>query len=137
MDLLAPTTFLNRFAAWAGAQLDIQAVALVGSYARGTARTESDVDIVLITDKPERYLRHDEWLARFGPVVRVEEEDWGRVQSRRVFYSSGLEVEYGITTAQWAELDPVDPGTRQVAEGMRVLFDRGILDSLSRALASG
>ena len=50
-------------------------------------------------------------------------EDWGLVQSRRVHYADGPEVEFGLTTTKWAAL-PLDPGTRQVvADGFEILYD--------------
>ena len=48
--------FLHGFVRWASAQLDVQAIALVGSYARGEARDDSDIDLVLLTDQPQNYL---------------------------------------------------------------------------------
>ena len=48
--------FLSEFTAWASARPDIKALALVGSQANGTARPDSDVDLVIITDRPLRYL---------------------------------------------------------------------------------
>lgn len=41
----------------------------------------------------------------------------------RAFYDSGLEVEYGFATPDWAAL-PLDAGTRRaVADGVKVLYD--------------
>jgi uncharacterized protein len=40
--------FLDAFVHWASVQEDKQAIALVGSYARGAARTDSDIDLVLL-----------------------------------------------------------------------------------------
>ena len=37
--------FLDVFLAWASAQPDVQGIALVGSYARGTAGDDSDIDL--------------------------------------------------------------------------------------------
>jgi predicted nucleotidyltransferase len=37
---------------WARAQKNILVIALVGSYARKTARTESDIDLAMLTDEP-------------------------------------------------------------------------------------
>ena len=52
--------------------------------------------------------------------------------SIRVWYSDGLEVEYGITDERWTAV-PLDEGSRQViADGMQVLFERGTV--LSRHL---
>lgn len=49
--------FLSAVVQWASAQPDIVAVALVGSHARGTAKPTSDVDLVILTSCPQRYLQ--------------------------------------------------------------------------------
>ena len=58
--------FLNTFIGWASAQEDMQAIALVGSYARGEAREDSDIDLVLLTDNPQKYLEDLRWIEHFG-----------------------------------------------------------------------
>ncbi len=117
-------SFLQDFSAWAQAQPDIQAAALVGSYARHTATDESDVDPVILAQDPPRYLRQRAWLRRFGEIRRQQREACGRVTSLRVVYADGREVEYGITGVDWAAA-PLDEGTRRVIEdGMRILFER-------------
>lgn len=66
------------------------------------------------------------WLNAFplGPIIRQEDGDWGLLKSRRVFYSNGFEVEFGITSVAWVVTDPVDEGTaRVVRDGMRILYD--------------
>ena len=128
----AAERFIDRFARWAAGQAAVEAVALVGSWARGAAHEDSDVDLVLITTDPGTYLTDEGWLAAFGEVRRTQPEDWGLVQAVRVFYASGLEVECGVTTPEWARTDPPDPGTeRAVRDGMVILYDRG---GLLRAL---
>jgi predicted nucleotidyltransferase len=94
--------FLDAFVPWASAQEDIQALALVGSYARGAARIDSDIDLVLLTDQPQKYLEDFKWLERFGLVEKHQTEDYGKLISIRVWYQDGVEVEYGITTPDWA-----------------------------------
>lgn len=124
--------FLDEFTQWAGTQTDILALALVGSYARRTATETSDVDLVIVTLDPRRYLEHTDWVRRFGTVEKQQSEDYGLLTSLRVWYHDGREIEYGITDERWAAL-PLDEGTRQViAGGMRVLFERGAI--LSRHL---
>ena len=126
------TIFLREVAAWASAREDILAVALVGSHARGDARKDSDIDLVLLVETPEKYLVDVEWPAHFGAVRRRRRESYGKVTSVRVWYDNGREVEYGITTPRWAA-EPLDEGARRVIlEGMRVIFERGTL--LSRLL---
>ncbi len=128
--------FLDQVRQWATQGRDVIAVALVGSWAIRTATPASDVDLVIIVNDPQRSLADNQWLQHFGQVLRTSDEDWGVVQSKRVFYANGLEVEFGITSRKWASTAPVDPGTKKVVEhGVRILVDRnGILDSLLRAV---
>ena len=125
--------FLDKFTSWTSAQPDIEAVALVGSYARNDANEESDVDLIILTNQPERYLTDPSWASTFGEVRKSSVESWGRVQSLRTFYERGLEVEYSFALPEWADV-PVDPGTnRVVSDGMKILFDpSGKLRTLER-----
>lgn len=105
-------------------------MALVGSYARGTAESSSDIDLVILCSRPDFYLEHDQWINQFGEVQKQQVEDYGKVTSIRIWYENGLEVEYGLTGADWAAL-PIDEGTLQVMqEGMKILFERSSLLSL-------
>ena len=132
------TPFLDAVRQWAADHADVAAVLLVGSFARGTAHSESDVDLVVIMADPLPYLADAAWLSRFGVVTRVQDEDWGLVQSRRTWYAGGLEVEFGLTTRQWVATDPVDPGTREdVTDGAAIVYDpAGILAALLAAISS-
>jgi uncharacterized protein len=120
--------FLDVLKTWAAKQPDILAVAIVGSHARGMARPDSDIDVIVIVDDPVRYLETSAWLECFGQLRSISNEDWGLLQSRRVHYVDGTEVEFGITVRSWASTDPVDPGTRDVvSDGMRILHDQETL----------
>jgi hypothetical protein len=111
---------------------DVVAVALVGSWARGSARPDSDVDLVVLTTEGARYLEHDDWIAGLGAQRLVLTRSWGPLTERRVVMPSGLEVEVGIAAPSWAAVDPVDAGTQQVVtDGVRVLYDpAGLLATL-------
>ena len=88
------------------------------------ARPDSDLDIIAIVEDPMQYLKTSAWLERFGQVLSISREDWGGLQSRRVHYADGTEVEFGITVRSWASTDPIDPGTQQVvSNGMQILYD--------------
>jgi predicted nucleotidyltransferase len=89
--------FLDAFVDWASDLPDIYGIALVGSYARGAARDDSDIDLVLLTDRPQKYLDDIQWTERFGTVEKHQTEDYVKLISPRVWYRDGYEVEYGIT----------------------------------------
>lgn len=124
-------TLITQLVRWAKARDDVRALALVGSHARGTARADSDVDLLLLTDPPERLLRDARWPQELGAVARTALESWGRLTAVRVWYTDGSEVEFGIAAPEWATAP--DPGTwRVVRGGLRVLADPdGLLARLS------
>jgi predicted nucleotidyltransferase len=133
---------LNKFTAWILEERDIKAAALIGSYARGDANQESDVDLLLLTKQISKYIEPAgdlrwRWVEQFGEVSRCRVEDWGAVRSLRVFYKDDLEVEFGVALPEWAGI-PVDPGThRVVSNGMKILFDpRGILAKLQQEVSA-
>lgn len=100
------------------------AAALVGSHARGQARPDSDVDVVLLSDTGDAFFDDTGWLTQLGVVVRRTEERWGRVRTARVWLADGTELELNFAPADWARA-PLDAGTRRVIDGgFRVLFDR-------------
>lgn len=111
-------------AAWAERQAGLRAVLLIGSYARGAARPDSDVDLVLVVDDPEIWLGELGWLAHFGAVLEVSRRDFGPVQSLTVRYGRGPEIEFGITGLSWEEMARTDPKTRAIVEaGAQVWHD--------------
>ena len=118
------TPFLSAVTDWAGGEPGIVAVALVGSFARGTAGPDSDIDLVVLCQSPLAYLADRRWIERSGTPVRQSVEEWGKVTSLRVWYADGAEVEYGLAPRDWAA-DPTDEGDAGVvADGIRVLFER-------------
>jgi len=124
--------FLDDFVKWASAQPDIQAIALVGSYARNEADETSDLDLVLITDKTNNYIEKKDWTKQFGMITKQNVENYGILTSIKTYYSNDCEVEYGITDQRWSAV-PLDIGTKRViSDGMKILFERGNI--LSRHL---
>jgi hypothetical protein len=110
--------------AWAEHRPDVRALALVGSYAAGAPRPDSDIDVVLLTEDPSAYIEHDDWLEDLGAARPLRTRSWGAITERRFALPSGLEVDVGVGTPEWAATDPLDPGTRRVVtDGLRVLHD--------------
>ena len=116
--------FIAKFIDWVSTQSHIEAVALVGSYANGTASEESDIDLILLVQDPDKLIDDIKWVNQFGVVSNNQIEHYGKVTSIRAWYSNGPEVEFGITYPTWAS-SPLDNGTQQVINnGMKVLFER-------------
>jgi predicted nucleotidyltransferase len=127
---------LHEVIIWAESKPEILGVALVGSYARGAGRLDSDVDLVLLASVPQDFVNNPEWINEFGSVKSFRAEDWGLVTSLRVYYKEDLEVEFGLTSSEWTS-EPIDKGTRKViADGMKILSDKtGLLDQALRVVA--
>lgn len=116
---------LQRLVALADRRADVSGLALVGSWARGAPRPGSDLDVVLLTDEPSRYVEDDDWLREVGGARLVRTAAWGAITERRFALPGGMEVELGVGTPSWASLDPLDRGAAEVvAGGLRVLYDR-------------
>ena len=126
---------LARAARWAAGRSHVRGLLLVGFWARGTPRPDSDVDLVLLTEDVERYLDGQELVRALGAIRLVRSQNWGAIEERRLLLPSGLEVEVGVGHPSWARIDPVDQGTRRVIRnGARILHDpEGLLASLITA----
>jgi len=86
--------FINQVIDWAKSEKGVLGVALVGSHARGEARLDSDIDLVIISSDPYRYIDDSSWISSFGEIKNCKTEDWGILTSLRVFFLGGLEVEF-------------------------------------------
>jgi hypothetical protein len=130
----AADSLIENVRRWAEPRADVRALVLVGSRARGIALPDSDIDLVLVCADPLLYRNDRDWLSAFGEPTNISLEDWGQVQSLRVSYADGAEVEFGITSVEWTAV-PVDPGTAEVLRsGNAVLLDRdGRVGAMLRA----
>ena len=133
-------TLLATLHEWAEGRPDVVAVGLVGSWAQGNARMDSDVDLMLVTEDRRPYLETDAWVRDLGGVRLVETRRWGPMTERRFVVPSGLEVEVGVGLPSW--LDPNDEGVRRTVEdGVSVVYDpkgilAGLLDACGRSEAN-
>jgi len=146
MDRQAHTEIIEVILHWAKTQPTIGAVALVGSYARGDARTDSDIDLVALTTTPDSFRCNIDWINaidwnRCGVnPAKWQDENYGDLWSRRIWLEPNHhEVEMGFALPHWANVHPLDPGTLQVvAGGCHILHDaNGLLARLYAAVKSG
>ena len=127
---------LERAREWACLRVDVVAAELAGSWARGDARMESDVDLLILTTAKRDYLDDETWVRELGGLRVVKTEQWGPMMTERRFtLPSGLEVEAGFAPPLWAATDPVDPNLRPIIrEGFRILCDpKNLLERLVEA----
>lgn len=111
-------------ATWAASHDRVEAVALVGSYARGRPRAASDVDVVILSPAFADLAGDPTWFPRLRPgSALVRAAAWGPLLERRYRLGSGLVVELGLASPAWAQL-PLDAGTAHVLEdGHRIVHD--------------
>lgn len=115
---------------WAMSQPQIHGLLLAGSYARGQARPDSDIDLVVLTPQPDAF-RHDtawisaiDWQAAGVRALDWRDADYGMLWSRHLRLDSAPELEFGFAPLAWAATSPVDEGThRVISDGCRILYD--------------
>lgn len=126
----------ERFAAWAEGSDAIRAAFVIGSRARTDHPADewSDLDIVVIADKPEDLLYHMDWLDQMGPhwITFIEPTVAGTGYERRVLFSGGHDVDFAVLSREQFDQLPEDLVRRVISRGMRVLLDKdGRLSGLS------
>jgi len=131
-DIAQLDHILAPVVAWARSRSDILGLAVTGSWARGTARQDSDIDLIVLVSGPQAFRYDETWLAEIpwhqGRIVGWHDADYGTVWSRHVRMEPPCEVEFTFCGQAWAATDPVDPGTASVvANGLRVLLDKARL----------
>ncbi|WP_164506819.1 aminoglycoside 6-adenylyltransferase [Lapidilactobacillus bayanensis] len=109
---------------WGQHDEDIDSLIVVGSYARGTQKPESDLDLVLITNNKAKFFQQNDFVNQFGKATKVQTEFYGVVTSIRATYEDASEIEFSIADATWIE-KPLNPGTKRVLQGgFKVLVDK-------------
>lgn len=106
---------------WVEKEPYIQALILVGSYAHGTNKETSDIDLCIITTRKEEIVEKPEFIEAFGRVQKKQIEYYGACTSVRVWYEEGQEVEFGIVEPSWISV-PLDQGTRKVLNDGYIVF---------------
>jgi uncharacterized protein len=119
---------LGPLVVWARSRSDVLALALVGSYARGTAGPHSDVDLVVLVPEPNAFRGDKTWLDQIAwsnrAVISQRDADYGSAWSRHV-ETDNYEIELTFAGPTWAATNPIDPGTaRVISGGCRVLVDK-------------
>jgi len=116
--------FISKLKEYAENTSHIESVLVVGSYARGTNKENSDLDIVIITSNKADMVTNQAFTQAFGEVKKQQTEYYGACTSVRAWYGDGKEVEFGIVEPSWAAI-PLDAGTYQVlSDGYQLILDK-------------
>jgi hypothetical protein len=115
------------------------------SWARGNQGQASDIDLLLLSDCADEYRHSQEWLAEIdfpGAGYRFnssENANYGVVWSRHIHLLPAAEVELTFAGCCWAQIEPIDDGTRSVVkDAFQIIFDKdGMLSTLIAAVMSG
>ena len=116
---------------------EILAIGLCGSWARGEAHEDSDIDLVFVVQDQHTFKSTD-WIKELNfsqmndQIAFYKDQEYGRVWSRHVFLKSGIEIEFSFTDESWADINNLDSGTKKVvSDGYKILYDPTfILDGL-------
>ena len=117
-------------AVWARARSDLRALGLAGSWSRGSARADSDLDLVILAGAPEQYLSDLGWLSHIAlpepfRVVSHKVAVYGAAWSCHAFLEPVGELELTFGALNWASTEPIDAGTRRVVgDGFRIIVDK-------------
>lgn len=122
--LIQTIDFIEDFMRWATKRKDIRATALVGSYAREELEKDSDIDLIIITETPQRYITNTEWTRVFGRPITKRVEKYDMLTSLRIWYENGLEIEYGFATREWIQNVNKNDLKQITNDGLRVLFEK-------------
>ena len=138
----APLTYedvLDRFLAWARPRPDVRAVMVVGSRARSTdhpADAFSDLDLVVVSTDPDRYLSETDWLEPLGPpwLTFLERQAVGEGLERRVLFEGALDVDFVPLANEAVRRMALEGWPLEVAavlnRGFRLVLDKDDLLSL-------
>jgi aminoglycoside 6-adenylyltransferase len=127
---------LQTIVAWGTASADVRALALVGSGARvdRPADAWSDLDVLLLTPHPERYLNAADWLRSIGTpwISTVERSPAGQIVEQRVLFETGIDVDWIVLCSERTQALREEPVSSILRGGLRVLVDKdGVFNSFA------
>src|SRR5665213_4282225 len=120
----------ESIAAWVRASSGLKALALAGSWSRGTARPDSDLDLLILADAPDQYRSDQHWLSQIAlpkpfRIVSHKEIAYGAVWSCHALLDPAAELELCFGALNWASTNLIDAGSRGViSDGFCVIVDK-------------
>ncbi len=98
---------LARLVSWAEHDPGIRAAVMIGSRARTDHPADewADLDLMMVAQNPERYIRDADWVKSIGDarLTFIERSGDGRVLERRVLFDGGRDVDFAFVPLPLAE----------------------------------
>lgn len=104
-------------------RIDLSAVILFGSYAKGTSNKFSDYDLVFIGDFKEDYFERRDWVRALAPFVSVD-----------LFCYTPAEFEQMFTTYRLTAIDAIGEGVVLYGEEFVAPFVKRHLEFVKRGM---
>lgn len=134
-------TLIAGFTSWTQEQHTCRALAVADSWANAVARPTSDLDLLILTSDLSGWVIQAGWLSELakrlgfscsGAVL----DPHGVAKSWRAWLGQDVELELTFADLSWANISPVDPGTRRVVSaGIRPLVDKdGLVQAILTAV---
>jgi len=131
-------SLLKKLTQYIRSDSEIQAAFLIGSRARSDCPADeySDVDMVIITEQPVRYLDEDRWLASIGaPRISFTEDTFLGGKERRILLEGGADLDLIVLTQAQAEGIQTGGMDELLARGHVLLKDKpGLAQTLEEAV---
>lgn len=113
--------FMQEAGEWANDDKRVEALAVVGTSARGDGGAEDTVSVVVVADSPESLAASDDWLGAFERPVVIRRWRTRSLYRPRIELPSGLVVEFLVLTRGRVS---ADPSVRKLArEGFSILYE--------------
>lgn len=116
--------FINDVERWTRIQDTIHALILVGAYGRGEHDKNAAIHFHLITTTPKLYTDNPSFVNNFGVVVESSIKQNGIVTSLQIWYSSGIEADFSITTPIWISTPLEEETKKTLSAGYKVILDK-------------
>jgi len=118
-------------AKWVRQNTNNRALGVVGSWARGNPRPDSDLDLLILARNSDLYFADASLLVKIGfdaaaySLLSHAVVDYGARHSHKVGLSPDVAVELIFAPINWASLDPIEAGSARIArDGLGILVDK-------------
>jgi aminoglycoside 6-adenylyltransferase len=128
----------DKFIRWGNSSSKLKAAILLGSQARNDKKADdySDIDIVMIVDEPDYFIKTDEWLYDIGIFyVSFIEETLDGLNARRVLFEDAIDFDFILRPKDTIDKIPTDEVASLLSNGYEIIIDKIGLSDKKESLA--